>query len=52
MQNEGGIITQKGAFYSYNQTKLGQGKEQVREFLFKNKKIAEEIEKEVRKRAR
>jgi recombination protein RecA len=44
------IITQKGAYYSYNEKKLGQGREQVREFLQKNPKVAEEIEKEIREK--
>jgi recombination protein RecA len=45
-----GIITQKGAFYSYNQTKLGQGREQVREFLQKNPKVTEEIETRIKEK--
>ena len=41
-------ITRKaGAFYSYKDTKLGQGRENVKEFLGKNKKIAKELEKAI-----
>ena len=38
-----GIIEKAGSWLSYGDEKLGQGKEGAREFLKKNKKIAEEI---------
>lgn len=42
-------ITRKaGAFYSYKELKLGQGRENAKDFLFKNKKVASSIEKEIR----
>ena len=42
------IIDKSGAWYSYNGEKIGQGKENAKIFLKENKKIAEEIEKQVR----
>ena len=42
------ITRKSGAYYSYKDLKLGQGRENVKEFLIKNKKVAKEIEKEVR----
>lgn len=42
-------ITRKaGAFYSYKDLKLGQGRENAKDFLNKNKKVASTIEKEIR----
>ncbi len=40
-----GLIDKKGSWFSYNGTKLGQGKETVREELKKNPKLADELEK-------
>ncbi len=45
---EMGIIKKAGAFFSYGDTRLGQGKENVREFLAKNPELVQEIEKEVK----
>mgnify|MGYP004664191567 CR=1 FL=1 len=45
---EAGIIDKSGAWYSYNQSKIGQGKENVKSLLRENKKLCEEIEKKVR----
>ena len=45
---EAGIIDKSGAWYSYNQSKIGQGKENVKTLLRENKKLCEEIEKKVR----
>lgn len=42
------IINKSGAWYSYNGEKVGQGKENVKEWLKNNPKIREEIEKKVR----
>lgn len=42
-------ITRKaGAFYSYKDTKLGQGRENAKDFLKGNKKVAKELEAEIR----
>lgn len=43
-----GIIEKAGAWYSYNGDKIGQGKDNVRNFLKENAALAEEIEKQIR----
>jgi len=43
-----GIIDKSGAWYSYGGNKIGQGKDNVREFLKENSDIAAEIEKAIR----
>ncbi|MDD5198027.1 MAG: recombinase RecA [Candidatus Gracilibacteria bacterium] len=43
-----GIIKKSGAFYTYGDIKLGQGRENARQFLKENGKIADEIEKKIR----
>lgn len=42
------ILTKSGSWYSYKENRLGQGKENVKEFLKQNRQIAEEIEAQVR----
>ena len=42
------VIKRSGAWYLYGEEKLGQGKENAREFLKQNPKILERIEKEVK----
>jgi recombination protein RecA len=42
------IISKSGAWYSYGEHRLGQGRENVKEFLKENSLIALEIEKKVR----
>ncbi|TAN67679.1 recombinase RecA [Paraclostridium sordellii 8483] len=42
------IVKKSGAWYSYNETKLGQGREKVKQFLDDNKDLLEEIEQKVR----
>lgn len=44
---ESNIIEKKGAWFNYGTTRLGQGKDAVREELNKNSALAEEIEKKV-----
>ncbi len=44
---EYGIVKQAGAWYQYGEQKLGQGMEKSKEFLRENKKIANEIKKEI-----
>ena len=46
-----GVIEKAGAFFSYNGTKLGQGKLRAVEFLEKNADLAAELEKVVREKA-
>ena len=48
MGSDKGIIKKSGAFYSYGETKLGQGRENAREFLIANPKLLAEIEAAVR----
>ncbi|KYZ77134.1 DNA recombination/repair protein RecA [Anaerosporomusa subterranea] len=42
------ILVKSGSWYSYKENRLGQGKENVKEFLKQNRQIAEEIEARVR----
>ncbi|MEG1914381.1 MAG: recombinase RecA [Acidaminococcaceae bacterium] len=42
------VINKSGAWYSYGEERMGQGKENVKEFLKKNPQIAQEIEAKVR----
>jgi len=42
------IVRKAGSFFSYKDQKIGQGRENVKEFLNKNKKIAKELEKEIK----
>jgi len=43
-----GIIKKSGAWYSYKDEKIGQGREKAREFLKQNTQIALEIEEKIR----
>ncbi len=43
-----GFIHKAGAWYSYNDTKIGQGKENVRNYLKEHPDIAETVEKGIR----
>jgi len=45
------VITRKGSWYSYGDTRLGQGVNNSEEFLSENPDLAQEIEKEIRKAA-
>lgn len=45
---ESSVLDKSGAWYSYNGEKVGQGKENVKEWLKNNPKIKDEIEKKVR----
>jgi len=42
------IIDKSGAWFSYNETKLGQGRENVKAFLKENKELALEIEEKIK----
>jgi len=44
------IITKRGAFFSYGDIKLGQGRESAKEFLKSNRQVASEIESVIRER--
>jgi recombination protein RecA len=41
------IIDKAGSWFSYNDGKIGQGKENSKQFLLDNPKIAQEIEKKI-----
>lgn len=43
-----GILKKQGAFFSYGETRLGQGRENAKAFLKKNIEISHEIEKKIR----
>jgi recombination protein RecA len=43
-----GILKKSGAFYSFGDQRLGQGREKVKEFLKQNPTIADEIESRIR----
>ena len=45
------IITKRGAFFSYGDIRLGQGRENAKEFLRQNSDLCGEIESAVRQRA-
>ncbi len=44
------IINKSGAWFSYNGEKLGQGRENVKDFLKQNPNLCEEIEKKIREK--
>lgn len=44
-------ISKSGAFFSYGDTRLGQGRENARAFLEEHPELADEIEQEIRRRA-
>ncbi|MCY3768231.1 MAG: recombinase RecA [Gammaproteobacteria bacterium] len=43
-----GIVAKSGAWYSYGQDRIGQGRDNVREFLKENPDISDEIESTIR----
>ncbi len=43
-----GVIEKSGSWFSWNSTRIGQGRDNVREFLKQNKDIADQIEAQVR----
>jgi recombination protein RecA len=46
-----GIVDKRGAFFSYGEARLGQGRENSKEFLRQNPAVADEIEAVIRQRA-
>src|SRR3989337_453539 len=46
-----GIVTKRGAFFSYGDIRLGQGRENAKEYLRQNLELSNEIEQAVRQRA-
>ena len=45
------IVTKRGSFYNYGELRLGQGRENAKDYLKQNSKLADEIEVAVRERA-
>ena len=45
----GNIVEKSGAWFTYKATRLGQGRENAKQFLFDNKDLAQEIREEVLK---
>ena len=43
-----GLVKKSGAFFSYGDTRLGQGRENAKEFLRQNLDVREEIERQIR----
>ncbi len=51
LATEYGIIQKRGAFYSYGDMRIGQGRENAKEFLRQNNELCNEIELAIRQRA-
>ena len=45
------IIKKSGSWFSYNETKLGQGREAVKQLFLDNPEMADEIEKKIKDKA-
>ncbi|MFN2483370.1 MAG: recombinase RecA [Candidatus Limnocylindria bacterium] len=43
-----GVLTKTGAWFNYGETRLGQGRENARDFLRSNRELAERIDAEIR----
>ena len=43
-----GIIDKSGAWFSYGDERIGQGRENAKKFLVENHELAEEIESKIR----
>ena len=50
MGTELGIINKSGSWYSYNDDKLGQGRESVKQLMLDNPELAGEIEAKIREK--
>lgn len=46
-----GLVEKSGSWFSYNSTRIGQGRETARQFLKDNPEVCEEIEKAIRENA-
>ena len=44
---EYGVVNKSGSWFSYGDTKLGQGRDAVKRLLFDNLELAEEIESKI-----
>jgi len=43
-----GLVKKTGAFFSWGDTRLGQGRENAKQYLYENSEVAQEIEQQVR----
>ncbi len=43
-----GMVKKSGAFFSFGETRLGQGRETAKEFLFQHGELAQELERQIR----
>src|SRR2546425_860058 len=48
LATEYGILKKQGAFYSYGEQKLGQGREQAKDYLRENPELAQQLETQIR----
>ena len=48
---EFGVLSKSGAFYSYGDTRIGQGRENAKQFLEDNAEMRGELETEIRREA-
>ena len=46
-----GLVEKSGAWFSYDSMRLGQGRENAKEFLRENKQVADQIEQKIRQNA-
>jgi recombination protein RecA len=51
MATEMGLVDKRGAFYSYGETRLGQGRESAKQFLRDNSELTLDIESQIREKA-
>jgi recombination protein RecA len=45
---ESGLIDKRGSFYSYNEGRLGQGRENAKNYLRENPELIEELDRAIR----
>jgi len=43
-----GVVEKRGSFYTYGEQRIGQGRENARQFLRENSQVAEEVEARIR----
>lgn len=48
---KGGIVEKSGSWFSYNSTRIGQGRENAKQFLRENEAMTQEIEAQIRQNA-
>jgi recombination protein RecA len=45
-----GVVQKAGAWFTYGETRIGQGREQAKEFLRTNRDVAQQLETDIRSR--